>query len=176
MWACSKGKQGLGCKLSQAKPAAKPESTKIRGEDKRVWNACFGFNSRWHDSYTKGAVEGVKRIRGPEFDSATAKGRIRRRPFDCINGEAATTPLFRVHTDIWESSRVSRYGLKYAIIFVDGYSGHISVYFMKEKSEAIDKCKEYFRDMRRAPDKKRARILRSDGAGGTEAENTYATE
>ena len=72
-------KQGLGCKLSQAKPAAKPESTKLRGEDKRVWNARFGFNSRWHDSYTKGAVEGVKRIRGPEFNSATAKGRIRRR-------------------------------------------------------------------------------------------------
>ena len=85
----SKGKQGLGRKLSQTKPAAKPGSMKLRGEDKRVWNARFGFNSRWHDSYTKSAVEGVKRIRGPEFNSATAQGRIRRRPFDCVNGEAA---------------------------------------------------------------------------------------
>ena len=48
--------------------------------------------------------------------------------------------------------------------------------FYEEKSEAIDKFKEYCRDMRRVPDEKRVRILRSDGAGGTEAENTYATE
>ena len=47
---------------------------------------------------------------------------------------------------------------------------------MKKKSEATDKFREYCRDMRRVPDQKRIRILRSDGAGGESAENTYATE
>src|SRR5437660_839495 len=47
------------------------------------------------------------------------------------------------HIDAWESNELVLGNIKYFITFIDDYSHHILIDFLKEKNEVRQKCKEY---------------------------------
>lgn len=61
----------------------------------------------------------------------------------------ATKPLELVHTDVAGPMRVPSavHGHFYVINFVDDYSQHTKIYMMKNKSEALNKFKQYIADV-----------------------------
>ena len=77
--------------------------------------------------------------------------------------ERATAPLEFVHCDLaGPISPVARDGFKYALCFVDDYSGINMVYFLKQKSDTLEATEKFFADV--APYGKVKRI-RSDNGG-----------
>ena len=77
----------------------------------------------------------------------------------------ATRPLELVHTDL--SGRIEpagREGFQYAIIFTDDYSGFLTVYFLKNKSDAARATEKYIADV--APfGEIKGMSIRSDNGG-----------
>ena len=75
----------------------------------------------------------------------------------------ASKPLEMVHTDLCGPiSPETIQGARYAIVFVDDYSGLIKVYFIKHKSSAAKATAKYLSDMSPYGEVK---IIRSDGGG-----------
>ena len=50
-----------------------------------------------------------------------------------------------IHTDVAGPFNPDRYGNKYLITFIDDYSRYAFVYYMKKKSETLDKFKEFIK-------------------------------
>jgi transposase InsO family protein len=70
-----------------------------------------------------------------------------------------------VHTDVMGPMQTKTPGgCLYAIVFVDDYSRHVSVNYMKKKSEALDKFKIYKSELENLTDSMIKR-LRSDNGG-----------
>ena len=83
---------------------------------------------------------------------------IRRTP-----DEKAESPMQFVHTDLCGPvTLVAREGFRYALSFIDDYSGAIFIYFLKKKAEASSGMLKFLADS--APFGKVTR-LRSDGGG-----------
>ena len=60
----------------------------------------------------------------------------------------ATKPLFKVHTDLCGPIKpISLKGSRYALVFVDDFSGMIVVYFIKQKSDAVRATAKFLADM-----------------------------
>ena len=75
----------------------------------------------------------------------------------------ASKPLEMVHTDLCGPiSPQSIQGARYAVVFVDDYSGLIKVYFIKNKNNAAKATAKYLADMAPHGDIK---IIRSDNGG-----------
>jgi len=75
----------------------------------------------------------------------------------------ATAPLQLVHSDLaGPISAESKEGHKYAMVFVDDYSGALGVYFLKNKSDATRATEQFLADT--SPHGKVKR-LRSDNEG-----------
>ncbi|KAE8980907.1 hypothetical protein PR001_g24158, partial [Phytophthora rubi] len=55
-------------------------------------------------------------------------------------------------------------GCTYAVTFIDDFSRHVTVYFMKKKAEVLEKFKKFKADMENATGRKTKR-LRSDNGG-----------
>ena len=109
-------------------------------------------------------ADGIKITSKDNFDcSVCAEGKM----CEYRNYEAdrrATEPLQLVHTDLaGPVATASREGAKYAITFVDDFSGLITVYFLKNKSDTAAATAKFLADMAPYGTVKR---LRSDN--GTE--------
>ena len=81
---------------------------------------------------------------------------------------AATTrsliPGERIHSDLKEMSCRSIGGYKYAICFVDDFSRRGNVYFLKRKSDALDRWRQFL-DEEIAVMGYKVKYLRSDNGG-----------
>ena len=74
----------------------------------------------------------------------------------------AKEPLELVHSDVFGPVRqASINGSKYMVIFIDDFSKYVWVLFMKEKSEALSKFKQ-FRENAESELNKKVRCLRTD--------------
>ena len=78
------------------------------------------------------------------FCEPCALGKIHEKPLPREAGSKASKKLERVYTDIkGPIEPASINGYRYAITFVDEYTNHAVVKFMKFKSEALEKLKQY---------------------------------
>jgi transposase InsO family protein len=76
----------------------------------------------------------------------------------------STIPGERMHSDLKEVSVLSRKGFKYAICFVDDCTRRGKTYYMKRKSETLEKWREFL-EKECAVKKYDVRYLRSDNGG-----------
>ena len=80
--------------------------------------------------------------------------------------ERATAPLEFVHTDIaGPIEPMAKDGFRYAINFVDDYSGTCFVYFLKQKSDAVKALKKFICDVAPYGKIKHLCRIRSDNGG-----------
>lgn len=107
----------------------------------------------------------------PNFSSskldcvACILGKQTRQPFDKNKASRANRILGLVHTDICGPIKdESMAGFKYFITFIDDYSRKTFVYFLKHKSEAFEKIKE-FKSLAETQTGQKLKVLRSDNGG-----------
>ncbi|KAI4312513.1 hypothetical protein MLD38_037320 [Melastoma candidum] len=80
----------------------------------------------------------------------------------------AEEPLQLIHSDVFGPV----FGCRYMVTFIDDYSRYVWVYFMKEKSEALQKFKE-FKNKAECDLQTKVRCLRTDN-GGEYTSNEFA--
>ncbi|KAE8950986.1 hypothetical protein PR001_g33923, partial [Phytophthora rubi] len=70
-----------------------------------------------------------------------------------------------IHSDVMGPMQTKTPGgCTYAVTFIDDFSRHVTVYFMKKKAEVLEKFKKFKADMENATGRKIKR-LRSDNGG-----------
>ena len=78
----------------------------------------------------------------------------------------ASQPMERIHCDLWgKTQSPSLNGNRYVICFVDDYSRHIALYFLKRKSDAPAALLKYIAEYA-TPLQINVRRIQSDGGGG----------
>lgn len=76
-------------------------------------------------------------------------GKSHQQPYE-PSSHRSTKPLELVHSDVFGPVKQSSLtGKRYMITFIDDFSRFVWVYFMKEKSEALSKFKEFKSDAER---------------------------
>ncbi|WVY95447.1 hypothetical protein V8G54_034535 [Vigna mungo] len=116
-------------------------------DDNWLWHLRFGhLNFRGLKLLVqKQMVTGLPLINAPDNPCESCiLGKHHRDLFVIGKSVRAKKPLELIHTDICEPVEVESVGNKrYFLLFVDNYSRKIWVYFLKEKSEAFKKFKEF---------------------------------
>ncbi|PPQ82476.1 hypothetical protein CVT24_002389, partial [Panaeolus cyanescens] len=94
---------------------------------------------------SSGSIEGVTKVTGTaKFCEPCTIGKLKKSPFS-HKGQRANIPFQVIHSDVGGPiSPADRYGYRYWISFIDDYSRYPWVFFMKEKSQALN----IFRDWR----------------------------
>jgi hypothetical protein len=138
-------------------------STQHAGSLKR-WHEILGHCNLSDILKLEGIVDGMQTTDKTKFDcDICTMGKMtqfRNRESD----DRATAPLQLVHSDLTGMIQpVARDGFKYAMSFVDDYSGVIFLYFLRRKSDAVTVTEQFLADVAPYDNVKR---LRSDN--GTE--------
>jgi len=119
------------------------------------------------ETISKRLVNGISISKATElsFCEGCVEGKIHRKPFKPVGEIHSTARLQLVHSDVCgPMSTESIGGKKYFVTFIDDYSRCCSVYFMKHKSEVLEKFKE-FEEATTTDSKNRIRRLRTDNGG-----------
>ena len=105
------------------------------------------LSGQWlNDIVQKEIVTSVKFPKGAElsFCEGCVEGKMHRKQFKPVGEIHSTRNLQVVHGDVCgPMSKDSIGGSKYFVPFIDNYSRCCSVYFIKHKSEVLDKFKEF---------------------------------
>lgn len=128
-----------------------------------TWHRILGHCNMSDVFKLEGIVEGMKiTSKGKPECGTCVQGKMsqyRNREPD----RRATAPLQLVHSDLaGPITPVSREGHKYAMVFVDDFSGAFGVYFLKNKSDATRATEQFLADTAPYGSVKR---LRSDNGG-----------
>lgn len=130
-----------------------------------IWHRRLGhINSNYLNQMTS-AVEGIKLDKKVDIFksscSTCCEGKQCRLPFNHV-GSRSNEILETIHTDICGPMEVpSIGGSRYFLLYVDDYSRMIFVYFLKYKSEALARFKEFKAKVENQTNK-RIKTLRSD--------------
>jgi transposase InsO family protein len=85
-------------------------------------------------------------------------------PFPHQAQNRATRPGELTHIDLWgKAQTASIHGNQYYICFVDDYSRRVHLYFLKLKTDAIQKVKDYLTSLK--TNNRQPRAIRVDGGG-----------
>ena len=118
-----------------------------RSENLQTWHRILGRCNTTDIKKLEKVVDGMKINDKGDFDCETC---ILSKQTNTHNREPdvrATKAFELVHTDLaGPINPVAKDGFKYAIIFVDDYSGCTFTYFLKEKSDAV-KATEFLADI-----------------------------
>ena len=110
-------------------------------------------------------MDGVSNKNDNQFCEACTKGKQHRCPYPKSADYRASEPFELVHIDVCGPMPVPSFGgSRYFVTFIDDYSRHTFVYFMKNKSEVLEKFKE-FNSCAVNGTGKPIKILRSDNGG-----------
>ena len=138
--------------------------------DKYLWHCRFGHlgmnnvNKLIEGNMVNG-MDGVSDKSENQFCEACAKGKQHCCPYPRTADYRASEQFELVHSDVCGPMPVSSLGgSRYFVTFIDDYSRYTSVYFMKNKSEVLEKFKEFHNYVVNATGKP-IKILRSDNGG-----------
>ncbi|MBY3556030.1 DDE-type integrase/transposase/recombinase, partial [Modestobacter lapidis] len=124
---------------------------------------------------TKKLVEGVPECSmGFGFCEHCLYGKQNRVKFKG-EGDRATAILDLVHSDVCESPEESLGGSRYFVSFIDDYSRHAWIYFLKRKSEVINKFREFKALVENQFDR-RIKVLRTDNGKEYEPVDKFCAE
>lgn len=136
--------------------------SKVDEHDINLWHQRMGHLNFIDLQKIVDSAEGVEiSKKGNQICTICMEGKMSRVPFK-NTGTRASEPLQLIHTDLcgpMETSSVG--GAKYYVTFIDDYSRKVYVYFMKNKSDTLEKFKE-FKNLVENESEKRIKILRSD--------------
>ncbi|UYV74187.1 hypothetical protein LAZ67_11002345 [Cordylochernes scorpioides] len=99
------------------------------------------------------------------------EGKMRRLPFPSkpVESKKTSSPLELIHSDVvGPISPMSKGGNNYFVTFIDDFTHYTTVYFMRSKSEVLERFKEYKNSVENYHSRK-IKVLRSDN--GTEYVN-----
>lgn len=157
-------------KFLDLKPSVEEESE----EQERSFPTQVSIDSLWHGRLCHvhhGAVKVLAKLglvpselSKVEGCAACVKGKQTARAAPKKSESRASAPLDLVHTDPLDMGCVSREGYKYGLIFTDDYSRWREIYFLRHKSEALAKFKEFCDKMRARTGGKKVKGLRTDNA------------
>ena len=118
--------------------------------------------------YNKSMVNGMNVNSQEEIDrkcEGCAYGKQNRQPFPKKTSHQSTHPLELIHSDVCGPMNVNSVGgSRYFVTFIDDYSRYTAVYMMKNKSEVLQKLKEFVQSSENFTGKRIKRI-RSDNGG-----------
>lgn len=78
------------------------------------------------------------------FCEGCVEGKLQRKPFKSVKHHQSTRKLELIYSDVCGPMQVDSIGgSRYFVTFIDDYSHHCAVYFLKQKSEVADKFKEF---------------------------------
>ena len=113
-----------------------------------LWHQRLGHV---HESRLKKCVQNefvrgidMEKITGLSFCEGCLAGKMCRKPFPTVGEIRSTHKLPLVHSDVCGPMQTQSIGgAKYFVTFIDDYTRCCAVYFMKHKSEVLDKFKEF---------------------------------
>ena len=109
----------------------------------KLWHKGLG-----HLSFRDLANTTDEASQASDFCETCALGKISKKPVPKVSDNKATQKLERVYSDvIGPVSPSSIGGNRYAIRFIDKFSGYAVVYFMKYKTQALQTFKEFVHKM-----------------------------
>lgn len=156
---------------------------KMRFKEMQEYNLSAVSIKVWHERLAHQNVEYVRKILKKNnvkfvddwnnyFCTGCAYGKQCRISHK-INPIVSENCLDLIHVDLGEMNELSLGGAKYFLLFKDDYSHFRTVYFLKNKSEAVDKLNVFLNLVENQFDKK-VKKLKSDN--GTEIKNTRSKE
>ena len=99
-----------------------------------------------------------------------AKGKMHRLPFPKKSQHQSNEVIGIIHTDVCGPMHVtSMGGSKHFVTFIDDYTRFTTIYFLKNKSQVLEKFKEFVASTEKQTGKK-VKILRSDNGGEYKSE------
>ena len=116
-----------------------------QGRDIDLWHQRLGHLGRQHlqETISKQLVNGMNFSKSSESEGCI-EGKMHRNPFKPVEEISSTRKLQLIHSDVCgPMSTESIGGKKYFVTFTDDHSCCCSVYFMKYKSEVLEKFKDF---------------------------------
>ena len=113
-----------------------------------LWHQRLGHvhEQRLMNCIKKDLVKGIccRKVGDLSFYQACFAGKMRRKPFPVIEKIRSSDKLQLVRSDVCAAMQIKSFGgAKYFVTFTDDYSRCCAVYFMKQKSEVLEKFKEF---------------------------------
>ena len=119
-----------------------------RSESLETWHRILGHCNTSDIAQLEGVVQGMKINNHETFNCETC---ILAKQTNTRNHQPdprATKPFELIHTDLaGPIEPVAKDGYKYAIIFTDDFSGCLSTYFLKSKSDAAKATERFLADV-----------------------------
>ena len=117
-------------------------------ENGDLWHQRLGHvhQHRLKNCIQKDLVKGIcySKVDNLSFCEACLAGKMHRKPFPVIEKIRSSHKLQLVHSDVCGPMQTESFGgAKYFVTFTDDYSRCCAVYFMKQKSEVLEKFKEF---------------------------------
>ena len=146
--------------------------------DLHLWHCRLGHlgTDNGKKLFQKQMVNGMEKLNTADnkvICEGCIMGKQHRMPYPRGLPDNASEPMEIIHSDICgpmniESLRKS----KYFVTFIDGFSRYTCIYYLKQKSEVLEKFKEFVNVMTNLKGKK-VKILRTDN-GGEYCSHTFA--
>ena len=113
-----------------------------------LWHLRLGHlnEKQLNQAVEKGLIKGVdfSKTGSLDFCEGCVEGNMSHKPFKPVGGIRSTRKLQVVHSDVCGPMPVQSFaGKRYFVTFVDDYSRCVKVYFITQKSEVLQKFKEF---------------------------------
>lgn len=135
-------------KMHEASLAEEHQADKdVTSSQMSLWHQRLGHlnESQLVQAVKKGHIKGVdiSKTNNLDFCEGCVQGKMSRMPFKTEGGIKTTRKLQLVHSDVCGPMSVQSFkGARYFVTFIDDYTRSVKVYFMKHKSEVLEKFKE----------------------------------
>ena len=135
----------LDCKPIE-QPGALLASEKVNSAN--LWHRRLGHlgKQQMREIVSKELARGVTILKGDElsFCESCIEGKMHRKPFEPVGAIRSTRKLQCIHSDVCGPMPTESLGQKrYFVSFTDDYSRYCQIYLMRNKSEVLDKFKEF---------------------------------